>query len=216
MAISREKLPLFKSCTFWLSGFKDSMVYKRICSRFFRSYKFDDVLAFESPVERLSPYDGVIRHYSKAVDIDWRLVSALVFQESQYYMGAESGNEGNKAVGLMQIKETTASRYGVDDLFDPEMNVKAGTRHFKYLADLYRKEGMDSLNVVKFALGAYNCGDAKIAKCRDHAREHGLDDKEWEQVTSTRENYETYVGKQTIEYVSSIMARYDRYKMLID
>ncbi|MBR3030536.1 MAG: transglycosylase SLT domain-containing protein [Bacteroidales bacterium] len=208
-AVGRDNAPLLNSFNFWLNTFKSSRTYSLMSQRFFRSYQVESIAGRNSG--SLSPYDDIIKRYSNFSGLDWVLVSALAYQESRYYMGTQSGT----AHGLMQIKPSTASHYGVSDVYDPELNIKAGTLHLQYLMRLYRDEGMDSLNVIKFALAAYNAGEGRIEQCRDHAAEAGYNRNDWDQVALSLSSHPTFVGEQTINYVDDILYRYQQYKELL-
>ena len=208
-AVWREDAPLLNSLNFWLYSFKESRTYSLMVNRFFRSYNIERMLGAGS--KTLSPYDDIIKRYSAFSGLDWKLVSALAWQESHYYMGTQSGT----AQGLMQIKQSTAAHYGVDDLYDPELNVKAGTLHLQSLMRTYREEGLDSLNVIKFALAAYNAGEARIEECRDHAAENGYNRNDWDQVALSLENHPSFVGTRTVNYVNNILYRYSQYNELL-
>jgi len=208
-AVGRDNAALLNSFNFWLNTFKSSRTYSLMSQRFFRSYQLESIAGGNS--RSLSPYDDIIKRYSNFSGLDWVLVSALAYQESRYYMGTQSGT----AHGLMQIKPSTASHYGVSDVYDPELNIKAGTLHLQYLMRLYRDEGMDSLNVIKFALAAYNAGEGRIEQCRDHAAEAGYNRNDWEQVALSLSSHPTFVGEQTISYVDAILYRYQQYKELL-
>jgi soluble lytic murein transglycosylase-like protein len=60
------------------------------------------------------------------------------------------------AQGLMQLVPSTAALLGVDDPFDPEKNIAAGTRYFRYLLDRFDDETM--------ALAAYNAGEGNVER----------------------------------------------------
>lgn len=177
--------------------------------RFFRSYNIESIS--RNGVQNLSPYDAIIKQYSAFAGLDWLLVSALAYQESHYYMGTQSGS----AQGLMQIKQSTASIYGVNDVYDPELNIKAGTLHLQSLMRTYQEEGLDSVNVIKFALAAYNAGEGRIDECRAHASESGYNPNDWDQVALSLSSNPTFVGEQTIEYVDEILYRYRQYNELL-
>ena len=198
----RREDDLMRSVNIWLTDFMESRLYRRISTRYYRSYR--EVTA---GAENFSPYDDILEQYGQKTGIDWMLLAALVYQESQFYVAAESKN----AKGLMQVADATAARYGVTDLFNPEMNIKAGSLHLKYLLDMYRQQGLDSLNVVKFALASYNAGHGQIDNCRTHALSEGKNPNDWEEVVSTFETNESLIGKTTTEYVNNILERYDSY-----
>ena len=127
-------------------------------------------------------------------------------------MGAQSSRS---AKGLMQIKQSTAARYGIDDIYDPDLNVKAGTLHIDYLLNIYRKEGVDSANVIKFALAAYNAGEGRIQECRNVADSLGYNANEWDEVVKVFDKMPNFSGKETKRYVNAIMEKYESYKEII-
>jgi hypothetical protein len=91
--------------------------------------------------------DGIAKRHG----VDKDLVHAVIAAESGYNPRALSPAG---AIGLMQVMPATAADYGVqspDDLFDPETNVKVGTRHLKRLISKYRSVG--------HAVAAYNAGE---------------------------------------------------------
>ena len=206
VAVERDNAQLLNSFNFWFSSFSETRPYTLLTRRFFRSYNVETMTG-----SSLSPYDEVIKKYSAFSGLDWVLVSALAWQESHYYMGTQSGS----ALGLMQIKQSTAAHYGVDDVYDPELNVKAGTLHLQHLIRTYRDEGIDSLNAVKFALAAYNAGEGRIEECRAHATESGYNRNDWDQVALSLSSHPTFMGRQTIEYVDEILYRYRQYNELL-
>jgi len=208
-AVGSGNPSLLNSFNFWINSFKDTRAHALMVSRFFRSYNIDNMAVNGTHV--LSPYDDIIKRYSAFSDLDWVLVSALIYQESHYYMGTQLGT----AQGLMQIKPSTAEHYGVDDLYDPELNVKAGTLHLQSLVRTYREEGLDSLNVIKFALAAYNAGEGRIEECRAHAAECGYNPDDWDQVALSLSSHPTFVGTRTINYVDDILYRYRQYNELL-
>lgn len=82
------------------------------------------------------------------------LVRAVIQQESG---GNPRSVSAVGAKGLMQLMPETAQAYGVQDAFDPEMNIAAGTRH---LSGLLREFNGD----IPKALAAYNAGSGAVKK----------------------------------------------------
>ena len=156
----------------------------------------------------------IVKKYGRQADVDWRLISAIIYQESRYNMATTSSHN---AKGLMQVLESTAAHYGVDDVYDPEMNVKAGTLYFSGLLKSYLKEGLDETNAIKFALGSYNAGEARIAECRNVADSLGLDRNVWEDVVRAFDSMENFSGRsQTTQYVINVLSRYSDYQRIIE
>jgi len=99
------------------------------------------------------PYGEIIFREARKNDLPPELVAAMVHTESDFRPGLVSHKT---AQGLMQIVPSTAALLGVDDPFDPEKNIAAGTKYFRYLLDRFDDETM--------ALAAYNAGEGNVAR----------------------------------------------------
>jgi soluble lytic murein transglycosylase len=106
-------------------------------------------------------YWDLIEKYSKAMNLDPYLVSALMAQESTFT--AEIRSSAN-ARGLMQVMPSTgrmyARRMGIRpfttaSLSHPETNVRIGIQHFKDLVDKF--------GGMHYALASYNAGEGRVA-----------------------------------------------------
>ena len=105
--------------------------------------------AFTPPGEPvLLPYDRIIHEAAGRYDVDADLIAAVIMTESQFNPGAVS-KKGAK--GLMQIMPVTADALDLTNVYSPEDNIHAGSRHLKWL--LGRFDGD-----VRLALAAYNAG----------------------------------------------------------
>lgn len=102
----------------------------------------------------LLPYDRVIHEAAGRHDVDAELILAIIMAESQLNPRAKS-KRGAK--GLMQIMPVTADALDVANIYNPEENINAGTRHFRGLLD--RFDGN-----VKLALAAYNAGEQNVLR----------------------------------------------------
>jgi soluble lytic murein transglycosylase-like protein len=103
---------------------------------------------------RSAKYDQAIAGAAKANTIQASLVRAVIVVESGFNPRAVSKRG---AVGLMQLQPATARRYGVKDIYDPEQNIRAGSR---YLSDLLTR--FDSN--LELALAAYNAGEEAVER----------------------------------------------------
>lgn len=90
--------------------------------------------------------DAHVRSLAAVYQVDPRLVSAMIRQESNWQPTSVSAKG---AIGLMQLMPATASMLGVDPR-DPVDNLRGGIAYF---ADLLREFGN-----VRDALTAYNAG----------------------------------------------------------
>ena len=96
------------------------------------------------------------------------LLAAVIYQESKFETDARS-DAG--AIGLMQLQPETArgialrtggSGFRVEDLYDPELNVRYGSWYLRHLLDKYDDEGL--------ALAAYNAGQTRVDRWRAEGR----------------------------------------------
>jgi soluble lytic murein transglycosylase-like protein len=99
------------------------------------------------------PYGAIIFREARKNDLPPELVAAMVHTESDFRPSLVSSKT---AQGLMQIIPETAQLLGVDDPFDPQKNIAAGTKYFRYLLDRFDDETM--------ALAAYNAGEGNVAR----------------------------------------------------
>ena len=169
--------------------------------------------------QMVSPYDDLFRKYSEQLGWDWRMVAAVVYQESRFSISSRSSRG---AQGLMQVMPQTGNYYGVDNLLDPEQNIMAGTSHLKRLQKLFGKEEITREELIKFTLAAYNAGEGRISDCRNLAAAKGLDSGKWEEVVKVipmmREDaileeesvkLGKFLGHETIDYVESVLSHYE-------
>ncbi|BES73875.1 hypothetical protein RE428_48930 (plasmid) [Marinobacter nanhaiticus D15-8W] len=96
------------------------------------------------------PYAALVERYAREAGLDVELVHRVIQQESGYDPTAIS-SKGAK--GLMQLMDSLSQRWNINP-FDPESNIKVGTR---YLADLLSRFGS-----VELALAAYNAGPGTV------------------------------------------------------
>ena len=97
-------------------------------------------------------YDNMIMQHATAHGIDPLLVKAVMKTESNFNPRALS-HKG--AQGLMQLMPDTARFVNVTDPFDPEDNIKGGTRYLKYLDEIFSGN-------LELILAAYNAGPGRV------------------------------------------------------
>jgi hypothetical protein len=105
----------------------------------------------EEPLSDQTPFARLIRAAADRYRMDADLIHCVIAIESNFDPKAVSPKN---ARGLMQLMPQTATRFGVQDIFDPEENINAGTRYLRQLMDKY--------NNLNLALAAYNAGPERI------------------------------------------------------
>lgn len=155
---------------------------------------------------------GSFEKHAATHGLDWVLLVAQAFQESR--LGADTENS-HGAVGIMQIKPTSAAEAGVDDISTDDSNIEAGAAYLKYLIDNYFDDpGLDPTMRQIFAIAGYNAGPTRIRSLRRKTAAAGLDPNKWfdnVEVLVARE-----VGRETLRYVSNIVKYYVTFTLMIE
>ena len=202
----------------WIGYMKSSHEYDRISRRFSQSFNPHARAEKGIITNIVSPYDELIKKHASELGWDWRMVAAVIYQESRF---AISSRSSRGAQGLMQVMPQTGLYYGIDDLLDPEQNIIAGTNHLKRLQNIFAKHGLTDEELVRFTLAAYNAGEGRIIDCRNFAASLGVDNNKWEEIVKViplmREDsilqeesvkLGKFQGHETINYISNVTAHY--------
>ncbi|OFZ11837.1 MAG: hypothetical protein A2465_06290 [Bacteroidetes bacterium RIFOXYC2_FULL_39_11] len=221
--VRRENYQMLENLNYWFSFFRQSKENLQLINSYYR--KYSGVSYAHGPVSVLSPYDQLIKEYSRNIGWDWRLLAALIYQESKFSMSAKSSRG---AQGLMQVRAATAKQFDIENIFDPEQNIKAGTLFIKRLQRFYNLPEIDSVNRIKFTLAAYNAGEGRVEDIRQLGMHRGVDHNDWESLAAVvadmrnRENIPegviklgSFKGNETLRYVNEVISRYDDYKVLV-
>lgn len=130
-------------------------------------------------LEAISIYDGLVQKYSSEIQWDWRLVAALIWQESKFKPTAKSWAG---ATGLMQLMPATARRFGLNtmqEIYHPELNIKTGTKYIAWLENFW-KEIEDETERKKFIMASYNAGEGHVKDAQRLTQKYGYDPKKWD------------------------------------
>ena len=109
-------------------------------------------------------YEAIVRGHARTYRLDPALIAAVIYRESEFRPRARSSSG---AVGLMQLmpetakgiaKRTGGTQFRLDDLLDPEINVRYGSWYLRHLIDRYGDE--------RTALAAYNAGQQNVDEWR--------------------------------------------------
>lgn len=156
-------------------------------------------------------YRELLKHYADKYNLDWRLVSSIVYHESRFRYKAVS-NKG--AVGLMQIMPETGREiarklgwqdFSLENLFSPIVNLEFGCYYFNCLLKEFN-------NDTRMALAAYNAGKGTIYKCYS-ARNSGLNSVAGAGVAGYPD-IKNYLCPETRNYVNGVNNTYKLLKLL--
>lgn len=147
-------------------------------------------------------YSEYVYRYSREYGVDPILVFAIIKAESNFDPDVVSSS---KAIGLMQLMDTTAEEISRNvqinfqkdiTLYNPELNIKLGTKYFSNLMKVYN-------NNYLLALTAYNAGIGNVNKWIEQGviKEDGSD-------------IENIPFKETNNYVRKILRDYRIYQNL--
>lgn len=136
-------LPMFTTRSVRESFLRDEKTGQPLTLEIFREDYF----------RRHVPFGAIIYREARRNGVAPELVAAMVHTESDFRPGLVSHKS---AQGLMQIVPGTARLLGINNPFDPEQNIAAGTKYFRSLLDRFDNETM--------ALAAYNAGPTNVAR----------------------------------------------------
>lgn len=115
--------------------------------------RYSDFVYLAKLHDRRSEYDQHIEKYGQQYGVDPVLIRAVIQIESNFNPSCVSSKG---ARGLMQLMPGTAKRFGVQQVHDPEQNIRGGVA---YLAILLRMFGD-----LPRALAAYNAGEGAVQR----------------------------------------------------
>ena len=188
-------------------------IYQNSSLNNFEKSKFDKLLN-----EKFLLYENLFKKAGEENNVEWELLAAISFQESQWDPRAKS-NMGVR--GMMMVTLETAAIVGVKNRLDPEQSINGGSR---YIASLLEKNifGKSQSDQLAISLASYNLGPTNIINIAQTIDKEP-DQMIWEDFESVLKNlsgedvnlvdkngYKR--GQQAIDYVHRVE---DYYKLMI-
>jgi membrane-bound lytic murein transglycosylase F len=229
-ATRHESKNLLQETNNWLEEIKRKIDFNIIYNKYFKNKKYfrrkirSDFYSINK--QQISPYDDLVKKYSKVINWDWRLVASQIYQESKFDTRVSSWAD---ASGLMQLMPKTAEELGVTNRADPEQSIKGGTKYLKQLWDSFEQVN-DSIQRIKFTMASYNCGLYHVIDAQNLAEVKGLNKNVWddnvENIVLKLSNPDYYNhpivkygyvrGLEPYNYVRQIFERYQHYTQFIE
>ena len=208
----------------WLIEFMKTPTYRYILHKYLNMKSFSEKSQHEfSSVGggKISKYDAEIQLVAEEYNWDWRLLAAVIYQESKFIDGLESWAG---AYGLMQFMPSVGPVYGVYPDSPPLTQIRGGMKKISRNHDDW-KSIPDSLQRLKFALATYNAGLGHILDAQRLAEKYGKNPLIWDghveeyilklskpkYYQDERCFYGYLRGNQTHQYVRKVFIRYNEY-----
>jgi membrane-bound lytic murein transglycosylase MltF len=184
----------------------------QLLARYLKSARYVKNAASEAERKKFLALVDYFKKYGERYNVDWVLMGAQGYQESQLNQAARS-RVG--AIGVMQVMPATGRELKVGDIAQTEANIHAGIKYMRWMIDhYYEKEPMTPLDKALFAFASYNAGAARVSSLRKEAARRGLDPNVWfqnvEYVAAEK------VGAETVTYVANIYKYYIGYRLLME
>jgi membrane-bound lytic murein transglycosylase MltF len=197
---------------FLVRNAKGTSTGNTVLTRYLKNAKYVKDAASESERKKFLSLIGYFQKYGGKYDVDWLLMAAQGYQESQLNHAARSPVG---AIGVMQVMPATGKELGVGDIKQIEPNIHAGIKYMRWMIDqYYGDEPMTKLDKALFTFASYNAGAGRISKLRKEAAKRGLDPNVWfrnvEYVAAEK------VGAETVTYVSNIYKYYIAYQLIME
>ena len=219
-AVRKTDINLLNEINRFLSTIKKNGTLKKIYNRYYATvndFDYVDLKKFHRRLKtRLPEFRDIIEQEADKYGFDWRLIAAVIYQESHFNPFATS-HTGVK--GIMQLTELTADELGVEDRFDPVESIMGGVR---YLAKMRGRFShiKDPHTRLQFMLASYNIGYGHVRDAQQLARQLGLDETSWQDLKTVLpllRNKKYYAGteygyargNEAVRYVQRVMLYYD-------
>ena len=180
-------------------------------------FNYSDIQTFTQRIESHLPrYEALFKKEAAVVNLDWRLLAAIGYQESLWVARAKSPTGVR---GLMMLTLTTAKEMKVKNRLDPAESIRGGA---KYIARVLKRvpEQITEPDRTWFALAAYNVGFGHVEDARIITQQRGGDPNRWIDVKQSlpllarkkwykKTKYGYARGWEPVKYVENIRQYYD-------
>jgi membrane-bound lytic murein transglycosylase MltF len=191
---------------------KGTTIGNTILARYYGSAKYVKNAASQAERKKFLALIAYFQKYADKYDVDWLLMAAQGYQESQLNQQVRSPVG---AIGVMQVMPATGKEMKVGDIRQTEANIHAGVKYMRWMIDrYYANEPMTKLDKTLFTFASYNAGARRISGLRKEAARRGLNPNVWfenvEYVAAEK------IGAETVTYVANIFKYYVAYRFIME
>jgi len=219
-AVKKDDQGLCEQINLFFKKVEETGILGKIYEKYYghiEIFDYFDLKKFHERITtRLPQYKKIIIRESNKYGFDWRMIAAVVYQESHFNAMAES-RTGVR--GLMQVTKATAKQMGIENRLHPEQSLEAGIKYLDFLYEKFREMDNNHQRLL-FALASYNVGYGHIRDAQKIAEAQGLDKNKWASLKQTlpllskREYYKKtkygYArGREPVKYIENILIYYD-------
>lgn len=217
------------SINHWLEKFIKTNQYKTIYSRYYNTTYDRQILENRHHYlkeKAICKWDNALKKVARKYNWDWKLIAALIYQESGFRPNIVGGGG---CFGLFQLMPQTAAMYGISSSSSPEVQIVKGAKFLKYLERLYSKKVKNREQLSKFVLASFNAGPGHVIDAINLTVKYGKDPTLWDDNVAVflrlkaRPKYFTdpivksgyYRGAFTTKFVEDVWERYQHYKNFV-
>jgi membrane-bound lytic murein transglycosylase F len=204
----------------FLDHSKNNGLLKRLDEKHYThvpSFTYADAHTFRKHIEqRLNELIPLFKQVAEEVDVDWRFLAAVSYQESHWDPKATSPTGVR---GLMMLTQSTASQLNISDRLDPYQSMIGGAQYFLNMTKKIPSR-IQEPDKTWFALAAYNIGYGHLEDARVITQRAGKNPDLWKDVREslpllaiekhykkTKHGYAR--GHEPVKYVRNIRNYYD-------
>ena len=218
-AIKKREAGLQRAINEFFKKIKDDGTFAKIYNQYYSNVEIFDYVDLKKYHRRLKTrlpkYKEIIKSTAEEHGFDWRLIAAMVYQESHFNPRARSFTGVR---GIMQLTLDTAKDVGIENRLDPEQSITGGVKYLKRLYERY--EDVKDPDRVLITLASYNVGHGHIVDAQKIAKEKDLDPYSWNSLQEVLPllRYRKYYkktkngycrGTEPVRYVNRIMTYYE-------
>jgi membrane-bound lytic murein transglycosylase MltF len=213
VAVRKNSPVLLRAINIWIKEYGPRTQFGNVVNRrYLENSRYAKSATNAAERKKFETLVELFRKYGTRYDVDYLLMAAQGYQESQLDHQARSSVG---AIGVMQVMPATGAELKVGDITELEPNIHAGVKYMRFMMDqYYRDEPMTDFDKLLMTLASYNAGPGRVRQLRRETAKRGLNPNVWfgnvERIASER------IGRETVQYVGNIYKYYVAYHLAVE